>query len=297
MTTAAERYPLNKVPADASDAEHLKNTRVTMWWRVAIVLAIIVAIAAALVINFGWMVMWITAAILFIAGMAFLIGFGSMHNMTKEETAACENGELPGHDIFDPEDVRLTAGHSYVFDCAPSDLYPYLAQMNLIKAGFYSFDFLERAFSFHIVNDYTIRPEWQSVKVGDWMYYHQNGAGTGVFAVKENEYICTYSDTRYKPTQPLALAWRPKWIKDFAWSWNFIIQPLDGGERCKLISSAQTWWPEDTSKLTIARFMVQWGLPSNFMINGMAPCMGRLAEADAKARRAGKPRPGYNYTK
>lgn len=292
-----EKYAMHKIPADQTDERHLKNMRVTMWPRVFCAILLIVIVIAACWIGFGWIETLIGCIVLAIFGVALLVGYGSRHSMTDDEVKACEERKIPGHDIFEKEDIRLTGGHSYDFDCAPSDFYPYLAQMNLVKAGFYSFQVLERLFTFHIVNDYSIRPEWQEVKPGDWLYYHQNGTGTGVFAAKENEYICTYSDTRYKPTQPLALAWRPKWIKGFAWSWNFNLIPTKNGEGTHFITSSQVWWPEDTPKLTIVRFLIEWGLPSNFMINRMAANMGKLAERDAKARREDKPRPGYNFTK
>lgn len=216
--------------------------------------------------------------------------------MSKEETEAAKT-VLPGHDVFEPQDVRITAGKSYDFDCAPSDLFPYFKQFNLIKAGYYSFDWLERFFGFHIVNDYTIRPEWQHLEPGDWIYYHRNGAGTGVVDVKENEYIVTYSDTRYKPTQEMAMAWCPKWMRGFAWTWNFVFVPTNGGEGTHMITYLQAWWPEDISKAVFARLMVEWGLPSVFMMNGMAAKLRKLCDRDAAARRVGKPRPGYNFKK
>lgn len=283
-------------PATAADAHHLDNSRATLWPTVWFCIALLFAVIFACGYGFGWLPTVIGIIVVAVIGLTVLIGFGLMHGMSKTETEECRTS-LPGHDIFEGKDVRITAGKSYDFDCAPSDFYPYLAQMNLTKAGFYSFQHFERFFGFHIRNDYTIRPEWQHIEKGDWMYYHQNGAGTGVVDVKENEYLTTYSDTRYKPTQELAVSWRPKWMKGFAWTWNFILKPTNGGEGTHFLSYLQAWWPENTSNATYARLMVQWGLPSIFMMNGMAGKMGRLAEADAKARRAGKPRPGYNGVK
>lgn len=284
------------IPADAQDAKYLEENRATLWPSMLLCIVIIAVVIAICVWAFSWLPVLIACAIIGLCILVFLIGFGAMHNMSKEEAEAAETS-LPGHDIFEKEDVRVTAGKSYDLDCAPSDVYPYFKQFNLIKAGYYSYDFLERLFGFHIVNDYTIRPEWQSLEPGDWIYYHQNGAGTGVVDCKENEYITTYSDTRYKPTQEMAIAWRPKWMKGFAWTWNFVFQPINNGEGAHMISYLQAWWPEDTSALTVGRLMVEWGIPSNFMLNGMARKVKKLAERDAKARRAGKPRPGYNYRK
>lgn len=285
------------IPAGPEDAEQLKSNRARLWPSMWFCVIVIVAIIAACIHAFTWKPVILTCVLLAVVIVAILLGFGSMHTLSKEEARACET-TLPGHDIFkNPEDVRITSGKGYVFDCAPSDVFPYFRQFNLIKAGYYSFDFLERFFGFHIVNDYTIRPEWQSLEPGDWIYYHQNGAGTGVVDMKDNEYITTYSDTRYKPTQELAVAWSPKWMKGFAWTWNFIFEPVGNGEKTKFTTYLQAWWPEETSKATILRLLVEWGVPSNFMMNGMAHTIKKLAERDAAARRAGKPRPGYNYTK
>lgn len=283
-------------PADDEDLAKLNQSRATLWPTMWLCVIVVVALVAACIVAFTWQPVVIALVIIAVCVAAILIGYGSAHAMSKEEAKEAETS-LPGHDIFPPEDVRITAGKAYDFDCAPADLYPYLKQFNLIKAGYYSFDVLERFFGFHIVNDYTLRPEWQHIEPGDWIYYHQNGAGTGIVDCKENEYITTYSDTRYKPTQDFAIAWRPKWISRFAWTWNFIFQPTNNGEGTHLISYSQCWWPEDTSALIIARFMVEWGIPSNFMMNGMAHKLKKLSEADARARRAGKPRPGYKYLK
>jgi hypothetical protein len=285
-----------RIPATAEDARQLRENRATLWPSMLLCIAIIVAIIVALMFWLGWLPVLVACLVIGLAIVAFLILYGKAHSFSEEEKRACEQ-TLPGHDIFAPEDVRTTGGKSYDFDCAPSDIFPYFRQFNLIKAGYYSFDWLERFFGFHIVNDYTIRPEWQEIKEGDWIYYHQNGAGTGIVEFKDNEYITTYSDTRYKPTQPLAVAWRPKWMKDFAWTWNFIFQPTNGGEGTHFITYLQAWWPKDTKKSTIIRLLVEWGIPSNVMMNGMARTVKKLAERDAKTRRAGKPRPGYNYTK
>lgn len=283
------------VLADAGDARALKMNRATLWPAVLVSIVIVAAVIALCVWWFGWLPTLIGCVILAVAGLAWLVIGGALNTCDAKETKRCAT-ELPGHDIFkDPSDVRITGGKSYDIDCAPCDLFPYIAQMNLTKAGFYSYQHFERFFGFHIRNDYTIRPEWQEIKPGDWMYYHQNGAGTGIVDVKENEYITTYSDTRYKPTQALAVAWRPKWLEGFAWTWNFVLEPKKGGEKTHFVSYLQAWWPEDTSKLKQLRLALQWGLPSNFMMNGMARKMIKLAEADAQARRAKKPRPGYRF--
>lgn len=291
--SALERF---RVPATREDEEKLRANRATLWPSMLACIAIVVAIIIALMFVLGWLPVLIACLVLGLAIVVFLVVYGMRNGVSDEEKRACEQS-LPGHDIFEPGDVRITGGKSYDFDCAPEDVFPYFRQFNLIKAGYYSFDWLERFFGFHIVNDYTIRPEWQTIQEGDWIYYHQNGAGTGIVDFKDNEYITTYSDTRYKPTQPLAVAWRPKWMKGFAWTWNFIFQPTNNGEGTHFVTYLQAWWPPETKKPTIIRLLIEWAIPSNVMMNGMAHRVRKLAERDARARRAGLPRPGYNGTK
>lgn len=285
-----------RTPASEDDARQLKENRATLWPSMLACLVIVAIIVGLLMWALGWLPVLIGLVALGVAIAVFLVVYGGMHGMDDEQKKRAAQS-LPGCDIFEPEDIRTTGGKVYEFDCAPSDIFPYFRQFNLIKAGYYSFDWLERFFGFHIVNDYTIRPEWQSVEPGDWIYYHQNGAGTGIVDVKDCEYITTYSDTRYKPTQPLAVAWRPKWMEGFAWTWNFVFEPINGGERTRFITYLQAWWPPETKKATVMRLLIEWGIPSNVMMNGMASKVKKLAERDARARRAGLPRPGYNFTK
>ena len=283
------------VPATEEDRRRLSENRATLWPKMLLCIVLVAAAVAACVWAFGWMPTLVALVVLGIAGICLLVGYGAMHAMTKEEERAAIES-LPGCDIFKPEDVRITGGKSYDFDCAPSDIFPYFKQFNLIKSGYYSFDFLERFFGFHIVNDYTIRPEWQHVETGDWIYYHQTARARGSSTSGKTN-TSPRIPTLDTSTQEMAIAWAPKWMKGFAWTWNFVFVPTNNGEGTHFLTYLQAWWPEETSKATIARLMVEWGLPSNFMMNGMARTVKKLAERDARARRAGQPLPGYRGRK
>lgn len=93
-------------------------------------------------------------------------------------------------------------GEAIDIDATPEQVWPYIAQRVREKQGWYSFSWLERLFSFHIFNTYSIVPEWQDVKPGDFLFYHQCGIGSEVKSVKINEYITTKSDTREPPEYP-----------------------------------------------------------------------------------------------
>ena len=153
------------VPSTEEDRKRLRDKQATLWPKMLLCIALVLAITLC-AHGFSWMPTLVGLAALGVAGICLLVGYGSMHAMTKEEErAAIEN--LPGCDIFASEDVRIT-GKSRTTSIARLPIYfPYFKQFNLIKSGYYSFDWLERFFGFHIVNDYTIRPEWQHVEPGD----------------------------------------------------------------------------------------------------------------------------------
>jgi hypothetical protein len=72
---------------------------------------------------------------------------------------------LPGDD---PERVRsFGLQHAVTIDAPPRDVWPWLVQLGQDRAGFYSYDWLERTFGVDIRNANQIRPEWQHRAVGD----------------------------------------------------------------------------------------------------------------------------------
>ena len=72
---------------------------------------------------------------------------------------------LPG-DRAD-RNAALELQHAVTVDAPPQAIWPWLVQLGQDRAGFYSYDWLERAFGVDIHNILEIRPEWQSRQVGD----------------------------------------------------------------------------------------------------------------------------------
>lgn len=67
-----------------------------------------------------------------------------------------------------PERNRsLELQHAVTVEAPPEQVWPWLVQLGQDRAGFYSYDWLERAFGVEISNTLEIRPEWQSRKAGD----------------------------------------------------------------------------------------------------------------------------------
>ena len=67
---------------------------------------------------------------------------------------------LPGDRI--PRTPQLEIMHGVTIDAPPEAVWPWLAQLGQDRAGFYSYDWLERAFGANVHNVSVIRPEWQA---------------------------------------------------------------------------------------------------------------------------------------
>lgn len=72
---------------------------------------------------------------------------------------------LPG----DPPDrnAAIELQHVVTIDAPPSAVWPWLMQLGQDRGGFYSYDWLERAFGVDIHNVRELRPEWQQRQVGE----------------------------------------------------------------------------------------------------------------------------------
>jgi len=81
-------------------------------------------------------------------------------------TEPAEHGmQLPG-DRPD-RNPALELQHAVTVNATPEQVWPWLVQLGQDRAGFYSYDWLERAFGVRIHNADQVKPEWQSRQAGD----------------------------------------------------------------------------------------------------------------------------------
>ena len=112
--------------------------------------------------------------------------------------------------------------HGVTIDAPPSAVWPWLAQLGQDRAGFYSYDWLERAFGADIHNVRVIRPEWQSRRVGDHVFATQAGYLGGVFGERPG-----WTIEVFEPDRALVLK-----------NWGaFVLVPQPGGRTRLLIRS------------------------------------------------------------
>lgn len=113
--------------------------------------------------------------LLYVAGSTILYPWHRTWGSTRDEVRM----SLPG----DPatRDASLEIQHAVTIDAAPADVWPWLLQLGQDRAGFYSYDWLERAFGADVHNVFEIRPEWQSRRVGGFVPATRRGYLGGVF--------------------------------------------------------------------------------------------------------------------
>ena len=103
------------------------------------------------------------AFLAYIATAAVLWPWHRTWGSTRDELTMA----LPGDDAMPRPALSLQ--HAVTIDVPPEAVWPWLVQLGQDRAGFYSYDWLERAVGADIHNITQIRPEWQQRDVGDYV--------------------------------------------------------------------------------------------------------------------------------
>jgi hypothetical protein len=142
---------------------------------------------------------------------------------TREELAA----PLPGDDSVLNPVFRST--RAITIEAPPEAVWPWLVQMGMGRAGWYSYDSWAAKFSsVPTVSATTILPHLQELKAGDpvdlinRMVFH-------VLDLQPNRALVLHADEHQMPLQP--------WVK----SWSFALQPLEGGSTRLLVRELSRW--------------------------------------------------------
>lgn len=101
-----------------------------------------------------------------------------------------------------PNGPRTTRG--LTIDAPVDAVWPWLMQIGEDRAGFYSYDWLERAVGTTIHNAKRVHPEWQDLQVGDTVWLARRYGQVGrqvVAAVKPNAYLVLMSTEDYARVQ------------------------------------------------------------------------------------------------
>lgn len=119
-----------------------------------------------------WHVAALTAGFSLLAYVG-VAAFSYPSHRTWGSTGAELTMALPGD--AEPRDRALEVQHAVTIDAPAEDVWVWLVQLGQDRAGFYSYDWLERAFGLDIRNVREVRPEWQTLRTGDVVRAAQPG--------------------------------------------------------------------------------------------------------------------------
>lgn len=169
------------------------------------------------------------------AAAAFYYGFFREWMLTWGSTEAERSMALPGDEmITDGVKSKINMTQAITIDAPPETVWPWLAQLGQDRAGWLSYDWLERLCGFGITNVYRIVPEWQDIKAGDAFKVHQNGLIFQIAGVEKNKHIITLIDPARPAPNLKPGQWEfflPKFLKfPIVVVWSFHLIPLPGGK-------------------------------------------------------------------
>jgi len=169
------------------------------------------------------------------AGLAFAGGIGAIAaynykirpwhlrwGATDEELTEV----LPGDEVKPDAEIQVT--HAITIDAPARVVWKWLVQIGQDRGGFYSYDWIENLFDLEIHNTQEIKPEWQTLKVGDFVRSAHTRWLGGKYIDKTGWFVVRMEEDR-------ALVLRDEIEQG---SWAFILKPL-GETKTRLIIRAR----------------------------------------------------------
>ena len=121
---------------------------------------------------------------------------------------------FPGDQLVSPDHKTYT--RTITIAASAETVWRWIVQFGLGRAGFYSYELLERLIGIPVTNVESIEPTMQSLAVGDKIRLHPKAPGIPIALLQTVEHICfgEYHDPRSTATKP-----------DPVRSWSFYIEP------------------------------------------------------------------------
>lgn len=103
-------------------------------------------------------------------------------------TASERSAEWPGDRfVTDPDVVNTRA---VTVGTGPEDIWPWIVQFGLGKAGFYSYELLERLVGIPVRNVESVVPQFQQLEVGEEILLHPSAPGIPVGELEPDRFVC-----------------------------------------------------------------------------------------------------------
>lgn len=164
-----------------------------------------------------------------------------------------------------PEDLTTRA---IDIKALPEEVWPWVVQFGLGRAGFYSYELLERLVGIPVRNVESIVPRFQHLEVGDSIKLHPSAPPIPVAAVESNHCLCfAQIDT--------AEEWGAS--SDPARSWSIYLRPTEESSCCLLVRTCLGPIREPS---WVKRLFLAVEAPIDFLMEQrMLRTIKRLAEA------------------
>ena len=135
--------------------------------------------------------------------------------------------EWPGDRLLPRVDVRAT--RAITIRAPAAAVWPWLLQFGLNRGGFHSYELLERLGGIDVRNVERIRPELQSLEIGQQILLHPTAPGLWVDLLEANEHLCFRT---WKDQEDLADR-----DPEIAASWSLYLVP-ESVDVCRLLLRA-----------------------------------------------------------
>lgn len=172
---------------------------------------------------------------------------------------------MPGDDlVVDPNGYpTYTVSQAMDLNASADEVWKHVYQMDITKAGYYSFMWAERLFGMNVNNCYNLEEQWQgedAKKPGDMWCWGFMGYGAEVCDLVPGKYIVWANDSRRPPKAPGATSILLPGMDYLIWNWTIALKPLDDGKRCRIFSRyTLAWGPHNAYTNNILRLVVGEG--------------------------------------
>ncbi len=184
---------------------------------------------------------------------------------------------LPGDDLVPVADLVATRAIS--IGATPAQVWPWLVQLGVGRAGAYSYDWLDRLFGLDVRSSRRIVPELQGLAVGDVIPVANDGTGLRVRILERERVLGTLTD-------------------DGTWSWTWVLEPAGAGTRLlsrTRMSTARSSRPSRAATW-LALVPASWVMERRMLL-GLRERAENPAESSSSAGEMSTPAPRVSTTR
>lgn len=128
-----------------------------------------------------------------------------------------------GDQLVNPNHETVTRAINV--ETSGEDVWSWIVQFGLGRAGFYSYELLERLVGISVVNVESVVPSLQKLAVGDEIFLHPKEPGIPIAYLKKGKYLCFGEEPNSRPIENSASPSR---------SWSMYIESTTANQ-CRLI--------------------------------------------------------------